>query len=205
MSSLLPHDLQHDIKQSSSLWYHTASDSDRKRKSQLLNAMSCTCCFLSACLLSVAHHACTEGVTPAQNEEAKQLLTWLKHDQAIDEVSRSLDIATPLLEVLSALLGMLKVERLEDMLEEEVEEHDSAIQHWAGGRFAGGGAGLEIAENLKQLAQDKVDILQRCKELQEPCGSAVSALCNALAQMQAMQAEVPLNGKKRKRGSDQAK
>ncbi len=51
----------------------------------------------------------------------------------------------------------------------------------------------------------KVDMLQRCKELQEPCGSAVSALRNALAQMQAMQAQVPLNGKKRKRSSDDAK
>jgi hypothetical protein len=167
--------------------------------------MSCTCCFLSACLLTILRHACAEGVTAAQKKEAKQLLTWLKQDLAIDQVSRSLDIATPLLEVLSALLGMSDMQRLEDMLDAEVEEHDEAIQHWASRRFAGGGAGLESAEKFKQLAQDKVDMLQRCKELQEPCGSAVSVLRNALAQMQAMQAEVPLNGKKRKRSSDDAK
>ncbi len=103
-------------------------NSDCNRKSQLLNAMPCTCCFLSACLLTVARHACTEGVTPAQKKEAKQLLIWLKQDLAIDQVSRSLDIATPLLEVLSALLGMLDMQRLEDMLDAEVEEHDEAMQ-----------------------------------------------------------------------------
>ena len=48
-------------------------------------------------------------------------------------------------------------------------------------------------------------MLQRCKELQEPCGNAVSVLHNALAQMQAMQAEVPLNGKERKGSSHDAK
>jgi len=68
------------------------------------------------------------GVTPAQKKEAKQLLIWLKQDLAIDQVSRSLDIATPLLEVLSALLGMLDMQRLEDMLDAEVEEHDEAMQ-----------------------------------------------------------------------------
>lgn len=100
---------------------------------------------------------------------------------------------------------MLDMQQLEDMLEAEVEEHDSAIQHWAGRLFSGGGAGLEDAEKFKRLAQDKVDMLQRCKELQEPCGSAVSVLRNDLSHMQTMQLEAPMNGKKRKRSSDDAK
>ncbi len=100
---------------------------------------------------------------------------------------------------------MLDMQRLEDMLDAEVDEHDEAIHYWAGGRFAGGEAGLESAERSKQLAQDKVDMLQSCKEVKEPCGSAVSVLRNALAQMQAMQAQVPLKGNKRKRSSDDAK
>lgn len=100
---------------------------------------------------------------------------------------------------------MLDMQQLEDMLEAEVEKHNSAIQYWAGQRFSGGGARLEHAEKFKQLAQDKIDMLQRCKQLQEPCGNAVSVLRNALSHMQAMQLAVPVNVKKRKRSSDDAK
>ncbi len=145
------------------------------------------------------------GVTAAQRKEAKQLLTWLKQDLAVDEVTTSLEAASPLLEVLSALLGMLDMRELENLLKSDVKKHDLEIRYWADQRFQGGGASLEHAEKLKRLAEDKIEMLQKCKQLQEPCGSTVSALRHALSQIQAMQAEAPLNGKKRKRGQSQAK
>ena len=72
-------------------------------------------------------------------------------------------------------------------------------RYWADRRFQGGGARLESAERSKQLAEDKLKMLRKCQELQAPRGSAVSSLCDALSQLQALQAEAPLSGKKRRR------
>lgn len=68
------------------------------------------------------------GATAAQKKEAKQLMTWLKQDLTIDDLSKNLATATPLLEALSALLGMLDLKQLETLLKTEVEENDSEIR-----------------------------------------------------------------------------
>ena len=68
------------------------------------------------------------GATAAQKKDAKQLETWLKQDFTIDNLSKNLAIATPLLEALSALLGMLGSNQLETFLKTAVEEHDSEIR-----------------------------------------------------------------------------
>lgn len=100
---------------------------------------------------------------------------------------------------------MLDMQKLEDMLTEEVQKHDSEVRYWAEHRFSGGGARLEDAEKSRQLAQDTVDCLQRCRQLQQPGGNVVSALRCALSQLQAIQKEAPASGKKRKGGADAAK
>ena len=55
-------------------------------------------------------------------------MTWLKQDLTIDDLSKNLATATPLLEALSALLGMLDLKQLETLLKTEVEENDSEIR-----------------------------------------------------------------------------
>lgn len=55
-------------------------------------------------------------------------MTWLKQDLKLDKLSKNLATATPLLEVLSVLLGMLGSKQLETLLKTAVKEHDSDIR-----------------------------------------------------------------------------